>query len=248
MSPELSQLIELQELDLEIQRISDRLSGIPVEREATETEFKQHASEFLDLKSKHEQTLEDRKQLEADLITTQQNHEKFEADKTRVRNEKEYTAVLREIDVARKHIGALETEILKRMDDIEKLDTELAARAPDVERMRADVDSILAGLDQEQKEADLLLASFIERRRHLASKMPKSLFSSYDRMSRLRRGQALAEVRNDGICVACRVKVRPKIFSDVRKGDQLVTCENCGRILYYRTETSESAEAATTPD
>jgi predicted nucleic acid-binding Zn-ribbon protein len=247
LSPELSQLIELQELDLEIQRVSDRLSGIPVERETTESEFKQHASEFLDLKSKHEQTLEDRKQLEAELTTTQQNHEKFESDKTRVRNEKEYTAVLREIDVARKHIGALETEILKRMDEIEKLDTELAARAPDVERMRADVDVILAGLDTEQKEADLLLASFVERRKHLASKMPKSLFSSYDRMSRLRRGQALAEVRNDGICIACRVKVRPKIFSDVRKGDQLVTCENCGRILYYRNAPSQSAEAAT-PD
>ena len=91
MSPELSQLIELQELDLEIQRISDRLSKIPEERDRTENEFKQHAAEFLDLKSKHERTLEDRQQLEAELATTQQNQEKFERDKTRVQNEKEYT-------------------------------------------------------------------------------------------------------------------------------------------------------------
>ena len=245
MSPELNQLIELQELDLEIQRISDRLSRIPEERDRTETEFKQQAAEFLDLKSKHERTLEDRKQLEADLATTQQNHEKFEHDKLRVRNEKEYTAVLREIDAARKHISALETDILKRMEELEKLDGELSERAPDVERMRADIDVTLAALNKEHEEASRQLSAFSERRKKLASQMPRHLFATYDRMSRLRRGQALAEVRN-GVCIACRVRVRPKIFSDVRKGDQLITCENCGRILYYRDVTSQSAGAATT--
>lgn len=247
MSPELSQLIELQELDIQIQRTSERLSGIPEERNRTENEFKQHAAEFLDLKSKYERTLEDRKQLEAELATTQQNHEKFEQDKTRVRNEKEYTAVLREIDAARKQIATLETDILKRMEEIEALDGELKAKAPDVERMRAEVDLNLATLDQEHQEASHLLTEFSERRKRLASQMPRHLFATYERMSRLGRGQALAEVRGNGICVACRVRVRPKIFSDVRKGDQLIICENCGRILYYRNETSRSAEAAT-PD
>ena len=247
MSPELSQLIELQELDIEIQRTSDRLSRIPEERDRTETEFKQHAAEFLDLKSKHERTLEDRKQLEAELATTQQNHEKFERDKTRVQNEKEYTAVLREIDTARKHIGSLETDILKRMEEIETLDAELAARAPDVERMRAEVDVVLAALDMEHQETGRLLLEFAARRKKLAGQMPRHLFSTYERMSRLGRGQALAEVRSNRICVACRVRVRPKIFSDVRKGDQLIICENCGRILYYRSETSHSAGVAT-PD
>jgi uncharacterized protein len=247
VSPELSQLIELQELDIEIQRTSDRLLRIPEERDRTESEFKQHAAEFLDLKSKHERTLEDRKQLEAELATTQQNHEKFERDKTRVQNEKEYTAVLREIDAARKHISSLETEILKRMEEIESLDTELASRAPDVERMRTEVDVVLAALDREHQEVGRQLLEFGTRRKTLAAQMPRHLFSTYERMSRLGRGQALAEVRSNGICAACRVRVRPKIFSDVRKGDQLIICENCGRILYYRNESSHSAGAAT-PD
>jgi uncharacterized protein len=244
VSPELSQLIELQELDIEIQRTSDRLLRIPEERDRTETEFKQHAAEFLDLKSNHERTLEDRKQLETELATTQQNHEKFERDKTRVQNEKEYTAVLREIDTARKHISSLETDILKRMEEIETLDSELAARAPDVERMRAEVDVVLAALDKEHEEGSRQLLEFGVRRKKLAAQMPKHLFSNYERLSRLGRGQALAEVRNTGICAACRVRVRPKIFSDVRKGDQLIICENCGRILYYQNETSQSAGAA----
>src|SRR4030095_1056989 len=100
-------------------------------------------------------------------------------------------------------------------------------------------------LANEHDEANRALVEFGERRKKLSGQIPKHLFVTYERMSRLGRGQALAEVRPNGICAACRVRVRPKIFSDVRKGDQLIICENCGRILYYRNETSHSVGAAT---
>ncbi|HXG94707.1 MAG TPA: C4-type zinc ribbon domain-containing protein [Blastocatellia bacterium] len=234
--------MELQELDLEIQRISDRLARIPAERDQIENEFKQYAAEFLDLKSKHEQIIEDRKQLEAELATVQQNHEKYKQDLMRVRNQKEYETALREIDATKKHASALESEILKRMEELEKLDAELAARAPDAERKRAETDEILASLDNEQQQADGRLTELKEQRERLAERMPAHLMSAYDRMSRRGRGQALSEVNAFGVCTACRMKVRPKVFSDVRRGDQLITCEHCGRILYYRSEPSQSAE------
>jgi predicted nucleic acid-binding Zn-ribbon protein len=242
VSPELSQLIELQELDLEIQRVADRLARIPAERDQTENEFNQYAAEFLDLTSRYEKTLEDRKQLESELVTTQQHHEKYKQDLMRVRNEKEYSTALREIDATKKQASALEGEILKRMEETEKLEAELSVGAPDIERKRVEVDLLLVTLDKERDEASKLFDSLNQRRRQLSGQLPISLFSTYDRMSRTRRGQALAQVRN-GICTACRMKVRPKVFSDVRKGDQMVTCESCGRILYYRPESSQSAEA-----
>jgi len=71
--------------------------------------------------------------------------------------------------------------------------------------------------------------------------VPKPLFAAYDRLARSRRGQALSAISDAGICSACRVRVRPKVFSDVRRGDEMITCENCGRILYYKNETSVEA-------
>src|ERR1051325_6289588 len=124
VSPELTQLIELQELDLEIQRINDRVSKIPAERDQIESDFKQYAAEFLDLKSKYEQTLEDRTQLEAELATTQEHHDKYKQDLMRVTNQKQYETALREIDATKKQVGALESDILKRMEELEKLDAE----------------------------------------------------------------------------------------------------------------------------
>jgi predicted nucleic acid-binding Zn-ribbon protein len=243
VSPELSQLIELQELDLEIQRIADKLASIPAERRRLEDDFKQYAAEFLALKSKHQQILEERKHLEAELVVAQQHHEKYKQDLMRVTNEKQYVTALREIDAAKKQISALETEILKRMEEAEKLEAEVSAFAPDIEHKRAEVDREIAAFDRESQLLSQRLDGFKRRRQELIGSVPQSLLSMYERVARLRRGQALAEVR-DGTCTACRMKVRPKVFSDVRKGDSLITCESCGRILFYRPTTS-SAEAAT---
>lgn len=160
----------------------------------------------------------------------------------RVRNTKEYETAIREIDATKKQISAFETEILKSMEEIEKLEADLKVAAPDIERKRAEADLTLEALDKEREQADEQLLTLGKRRVHLSTLMPRQLFSSYDRMARLRRGQVLAELRG-GICMACRMKVRPKVISDVRKGDQLITCESCGRILYARPASAQSAEA-----
>jgi len=242
VSPELSKLIELQELDLEMQRVADRLAGIPAERSQVESNFNQYAVEFLALKNRYEQTLEDRKRLDAELTETQQNHEKYKQDLMRVRNEKEYITALREIDATRKHTSTLETEILKAMEELEKLEAEVTLQAPDIEKKRAEVDRDLAALDSEAIAGEQRLQSVGERRSQLAGVIPPKLLDMYDRVARGRRGQALSEVRNS-TCTACRMRVRPKVFSDVRRGEQLITCDNCSRILFYRPDTSKSAEA-----
>lgn len=242
MSPELSKLIELQELDSEIQRITDRLAKIPEEREQVENDYKRYAAEFLDLQSKHHQTIKDRKELETELLTVQQQHEKYKQDLMRVTNQKQYETALREIDATKKHASALESEILKRMEELDKLDADLKEKAPDAERKRAETDASLVALSGEYEQTEHRLAELSEQRKQAMGRLPTSLTSTYDRMSRSRRGQALSEVSAEGVCTACRMKVRPKVFSDVRKGDQLITCEHCGRILYYRVEPTKSAE------
>lgn len=242
MSPELSKLLELQELDLEVQRINDRLGNIPAERQLIEDQFNQFAADYLAIKERFERAHQERKELEVELLETQESHEKYKQDLMKVRNEKEYVTALREIDATKKHASALEGEILKRMEETEKLDAELKVSAPDVERKRAEVDAHLASSDNEARAGGLLLEEATERRSRLVQSIPRSLLVTYERVARSRRGQALSEVR-DSICTGCRMKVRPKVFSDVRRGDHLITCDNCARILFYRPESRQTAEA-----
>jgi predicted nucleic acid-binding Zn-ribbon protein len=240
--PELAQLIELQELDLEISRISDRLESIPAEREQVEDHFRQYAAEFLALKEKYELAIKNRKQKEFELEDAQRLHQKYKQDLMRVRNEREYTTALREIDITKKQISILEAEVLQLMEEIEEMESELKIYEPDVESKRAETDSRMSALEQERQRAELRLAELKASREKLAKNLPENLLSMYERVARLRHGQALAEVR-DGTCMACRMKVRPQVFSDVRRGDKLITCDNCSRILFYRPSTPQTAEA-----
>ena len=243
MRIQLGKLLELQELDLEIQRVADRLGSIPAEREQIETRFKEYAAEFLELKDRYERTLTSRKQIETELADTQQIHEKYKQDLMRVRNEKEYTTALREIDATKKLIGSLETEVLKSLEEAEKLEASLNVYTPDVERKRLEVDRDIQALQKEHDQAASSLAAMSNRRLETARSIPGNLLAVYERVAKIRRGQAMAEVR-DGTCTACRMRVRPKVFSDVRRGDQLITCDSCSRILFYRPDAPHPAEAA----
>jgi predicted nucleic acid-binding Zn-ribbon protein len=240
---ELSKLLELQELDLEIQRIADRLASIPSERELIETKYREQSAEFLELKQQYDQTIASRKQFETELADTQESHDKYKQDLMRVRNEKEYVTALREIDATKKLISTLETEILKAIEGIEKLEGDIKVFEPEIERKRAEIDRDLEALAQEQAGVDSRLATINERRQQLTSTVPANLLQMYERVAKIRRGQALSEVV-DGICTACRMRMRPKVYSDVRRGDQLITCDNCARILFYRPNLAESVEIA----
>jgi predicted nucleic acid-binding Zn-ribbon protein len=67
----------------------------------------------------------------------------------------------------------------------------------------------------------------------------------YNRISaRVRDGIAVAEARNNS-CSACHMRQRPQVMTEIRRGAEIITCDNCARILYYVADTG-ATQAATT--
>jgi predicted nucleic acid-binding Zn-ribbon protein len=89
---------------------------------------------------------------------------------------------------------------------------------------------------------DQLKTARAEREQVFAT-LPKPLSSLYGRISaRIRDGVAVAEARNRS-CTACFMSLRPQVMSEIRRGEEIITCDNCGRILYWVP--SESLQAGT---
>ena len=87
--------------------------------------------------------------------------------------------------------------------------------------------------DKQAKAQQKLLEQAHEDRERLTRELPKATSALYKRISsRIRDGVAVAEARN-GACTACYMALRPQIMSQVRRGDEVITCDNCNRILYY---------------
>lgn len=236
MNSELGQLILLQEIDVEIKRLREEIESLPLRKQELERVFAESVTEYLGLKQQLGEAQNQKQRLEDELETEQQKHLKFKNDLMKATNEREYTTAVREIDVVRKAISALETEILKLMEQIEKLDAQVEERTPEIETRRIEVDSQLAAWSSAVTENQQRLDTLVSERSMKMQALGADARATYERLSRMRSGFALAEAR-DYSCLACRMTIRPQVFNDIRKGDSIITCESCGRILYFKNET-----------
>jgi len=233
LNPELSQLISLQDVDVEIKRLKAEVGSLPARREDLENRFAAENREFLDLKQQLADTLTQRGSVEQELESEQQKLEKFKNDLMKATNEREYSTAVREIDVAKKAISALETEVLKLMEQVEKLEAQVTELSPAIESKRIELERQVQEFESLAKSGEEKLEKLLTDRSPLIETLSPNARGTYDRLSRIKSGLALAEAK-DYKCLACRMTIRPQVFNDIRRGEQIITCENCGRILFYR--------------
>lgn len=233
MRAELEQLIALQHADTSRRRLQAELDAIPQRRAEIESEFDQRAFEFKAIETRLAEARERRAALERELAETRTRAEKAERDLMSSTNSKAYEAAIREIDSAKKHISTLETQIIELMETVEQAERETAEREPEIARLRAELDERLRAFEEQTRtQAEQLAATSAERDR-IVSEMPKSAHALYKRISeRIRDGVAVAEARNNS-CSACHIALRPQVMAEVRRGDEVILCDNCNRILYY---------------
>lgn len=235
MNEELSRLISLQEIDVEIKRLNDEIAMLPVRRQELERDFSGSVKEYFDLKEQLESATNERRRFESELEVEQEKHQKFKNDLMKATNEREYTTAVREIDVARKAISSCETEIIKLMEKTEKLEAQINERSPEIETRRVEVDRQVSEWSEAAAVKQQRLDDLRIQRGPALEALSASARATYARLSRMRSGFALAEARNYS-CLACRMKIRPQVFNDIRRGETIITCESCGRILYFKVE------------
>lgn len=233
MKAELAQLIALQNADTNIRRLQAEIESIPERRAEIETEFDQRAFEIRALEERRDNARHERTRLEAETFDQKQRAERADRNLMSAKKTDEYTAAIREADAARKQISAFETQILEQMEIADQAEKELSERAPEVEKLGADMAERFKGFDEQARVQQQELDAARTERERLMNELPKATSAMYKRIaSRIRDGVAMAEARN-GACTACYMALRPQIMADVRRGAEVITCDNCNRILYY---------------
>jgi len=230
---ELAQLIALQNADTNIRRLQAEIESIPERRAEIEKEFDQRAFEIRALEERRDNSRHERTRLEAETFEQKQRAERADRNLMSAKKTDEDTAAIREADAARKQISTFETQILEQMEIADQAEKELQERAPEVEKLGADMAERFKGFDEQARVQQQELDRARAERERLLNELPKPMSALYKRISsRIRDGVAMAEARN-GACTACYMALRPQIMADVRRGTEVITCDNCNRILYY---------------
>jgi predicted nucleic acid-binding Zn-ribbon protein len=230
---ELSHLIALQNADTNIRRLQAEIESIPERRAEIETEFDQRAFEIRALEERRDNARQERSRLESEIFEQKQRAERADRNLMAAKKPDEYTAAIREADAARKQISTFETQILEQMEIVDQAEKDLTERAPEVEKLGADMNARFKAFDEQVQTQQQQVEKARAERDRLMNELPQATSAMYKRIaSRIRDGVALAEARN-GACMACYMALRPQIMSEVRRGDEVITCDNCNRILYY---------------
>ncbi len=138
----------------------------------------------------------------------------------------------KEIEYAQTEVKKLEDQVLERM--VEGDDLAAAAKRAEAalaaEQKSVDADRKALGAEVAEQKASLEQAESPSALAVVSSLNPQVL-SLFEQVSRRRNGVAVAEAR-DGICTICHVRLRPQVFNTVLRGDEILQCDHCNRILF----------------
>ena len=233
MDAQLKTLIDLQGVDTRIAAHEAEAARLPKEIAAVHAAIETAKKDVEAGKARLDAAKKDQRAREKDLEVVQAKRSKTEARLYEVKTNKEYSAVLAEIEEIKQEKGRVEEEILVLMESQERLtadikdsETRFKAREARGRQEEAALQEKLRGV-----EADLALVR--TERAELAKQLPVPVLADYDKLLKARGGLALAQVVKPNLCGGCRMTVTPQRLQELRAQTAPLPCESCGRYLYW---------------
>jgi hypothetical protein len=244
MNKDLERLIALQRLDSGVLDAQRRVAEEPERLRTLDARLEEVRQRVAAARDQLTASQNARRAIEKDLAVHQGRLSKFRDQLMSVKTNVEYQAMQKEIGFAESEVKALEDKILERMleaDDLsaalKRADAGLAAEQKAVETDRrtlaAEVGETKASLDRMTRERNELVAA-----------VAPQAYAMFELVSRRRNGVAMAEAR-EGICTICHVRLRPQIFNNVRRNEELIQCDSCNRILYFVPKAAVDSQQST---
>ncbi|HYU33051.1 MAG TPA: C4-type zinc ribbon domain-containing protein [Thermoanaerobaculia bacterium] len=242
----LDTIIELQNATTQLKGAEQRLSGVPDWMRELHEEHSGRRAEIEGLEQAAETAAKERRTAEAVTQDAQEKLKKYQQQINRVTNQREYGALLQEIDTVKTQIATSESQALSALEQHEKADKELAEKRESFRELDERYSGELARWEAEKPEVARQIAGLKERIATLRSGLPRQVASVFDRVLDRNPSGALAPVRpierppgktqREWACSACNYRVRPQSVVEIRNSDNLVQCDSCKRILYLEPE------------
>ncbi len=233
MNHDLVNLIALQDLDLKIVSLRKQISEIPTKTQACRDEL-QKLTQAHDARIALAQELgKQRRTRESEVELMRTKLSRLRDQLMGVKTNKEYTAMLHEIQAAEDQIRAAEDGILEIMEQMETMERDLGREKEALRTRNAELEAQIRSAEQSVPQLETDVARFCEEKAALEQRIGADLLARYRRIADARKGIALAEAR-DELCSACHVRIRPQVFADLHRTEEIYACDSCSRILFIR--------------
>lgn len=242
MNDSIKQLLALQERDAELDRLRAEAASIPSKIAAIKAEIQTNKSALETAKKDLTQFQLAKKQKDLDLEAREAAIRKHSGELNAVKTNEAYKALLGEIDKAKKERSGLEDEILQLMEQIDGANKIWKEKEGSAKNVEAGLQKQIADWENKQKELDAQTAQKQTERDGVADALAPVLRGPYDRLRQNKRMNAVVPIRNEQ-CAGCHMKVSPNLVNELRRGQKLMTCESCSRIVFLEEAPAEAKPA-----
>jgi predicted nucleic acid-binding Zn-ribbon protein len=245
MLQDLALALRLQALDRKIVSLENEIATLPKHIAEIEKKLEAHTRRLEADRAALTANQRERKKLEGDIQAQEQKISKLKDQSLQVKTNEQYRALQNEISYAEGEIRKAEDRILDLMEQSEPLEKNVKAAEVELKAQQQHVEAEKkiarerTAIDQQE------LQRTHTERQAIVPEMTPSFYSDYERIRKKTRNSPIADA-TEGRCDACMIALRPQFFQDLRRGDKIMLCESCGRILTYNPVVDVGADVAAT--
>ena len=232
MQVELEQLLILQDRAQKIRQVEAELRSLPLERKSLETQVTAASAHLEATKDRARHLEMEKKKLELDVGTRNESIARLKTQQYETRKNDEFSAMGREIERYQNEINALEDQELELMEQADVLKAQIAAEEKETAAAKASIARQIADLESKQATLNNRLGDLKKEREELAAKVEEDLLDRFNRLFTSKGDAAVVALEHD-VCTGCHMKVTTATTVQVKAGREIVSCEQCGRILYF---------------
>jgi predicted nucleic acid-binding Zn-ribbon protein len=228
----IEKLLILQDRDRKIRRLRGELSRIEPERQAYQAKASVAQSALEAAKNRAKQLESERKTLELEVESKKQLIARYANQQLQTRKNEEYRALNQEIETCKKDIFEIENKEIELMEQAEAAQQEGVAAARGASEAKKLMEEHLANLQAREKNLRNELSALEANREELSAAVDDSTRGRYERLVK-NKGESVVVGVQHGVCGGCHMRLPPQLLVQCQAQQELVSCSNCGRILYY---------------
>jgi len=228
---ELEQLLVLQDRQQKIKQIQTETKTLPLQRKQLEAQLATSAAALESLKQNARHVEVDRKKLELDVGTRTTSIARLRTQQYETRKNDEFQALGHEIERYEKEIQQIEDQELELMEQADKLKAQIAAEEKKAGAAKQSIARQLSDLEAKASTLQSRLEQLTKERAEIAEKIDEEVLNRFERLFASKGDAAIVALEHE-VCTGCHMKVTTQTAVRVKGGKEIVSCEQCGRILY----------------
>ncbi len=243
MLPDLERLIQLQDIESKAAVANKAIAEAPGRIAALDALLQSATTALAAAKQALAANQTTRRSIDNDLTAAQQRESKYKEQVMAVKTNEQLHAMQHQIKSVGDEIGQHEERVLVSMMEADEITGNIKKAEAALKAAQARMASEKATIESEATTLAATVAECAAAREKIVTAMDnKGAIETFQRIAKV-RGTAVARAEGER-CTVCQVRLRPAVFTEVRKNDSLVQCDSCNRILYFVPPTPAKPAAA----